>query len=203
MLLYSRVKRLLALFALTVLALSGCRDSKNDSLEFFFTDITGANFARQFELDGPDGQRVSLEDFRNHVVAVFFGFTQCPDVCPTTLADLNVVADLLGEKSDRFKVAFITVDPLRDQPELLRKYVSAFNHNFIGLTGSPEEISRTANEFKVTYQKVKGQSPTTYSVDHTAATFIFDKQGFVRLFVPYGADPSKIAMDIEKLLDID
>ena len=203
MLLYSRVKRLLALFALTVLALSGCRDSKNDSLEFFFTDITGANFARQFELDGPDGQRVSLEDFRNHVVAVFFGFTQCPDVCPTTMADLNVVADLLGEKSDRFKVAFITVDPLRDQPELLRKYVSAFNHNFIGLTGSPEEISRTAKEFKVTYQKVKGQSPTTYSVDHTAATFIFDKRGLVRLFVPYGADPSKIAMDIEKLLDID
>lgn len=203
MLLYSRVKRLLALVALTILALSGCRDSKTDSLEFFFTDITGANFARQFELDGPDGQRVSLEDFRNHVVAVFFGFTQCPDVCPTTLADLNLVADLLGEKSDRFKVAFITVDPLRDQPELLRKYVSAFNHNFIGLTGSPEEISRTANEFKVTYQKVKGQSPTTYSVDHTAATFIFDKQGLVRLFVPYGADPSKIAMDIEKLLDID
>lgn len=203
MLLYSRVKRLLALFALTVLALSGCRDSKNDSLEFFFTDITGANFARQFELDGPDGQRVSLEDFRNHVVAVFFGFTQCPDVCPTTMADLNVVADLLGEKSDRFKVAFITVDPLRDQPELLRKYVSAFNHNFVGLTGSPEEISRTAKEFKVTYQKVKGQSPTTYSVDHTAATFIFDKRGLVRLFVPYGADPSKIAMDIEKLLDID
>ena len=203
MLLYSRVKRLLALFALTVLALSGCRDSKNDSLEFFFTDITGANFARQFELDGPDGQRVSLEDFRNHVVAVFFGFTQCPDVCPTTLADLNMVADFLGEKSDRFKVAFITVDPLRDQPELLRKYVSAFNPNFVGLTGSPEEISRTAKEFKVTYQKVKGQSPTTYSVDHTAATFIFDKQGFVRLFVPYGADPSKIAMDIEKLLDID
>jgi protein SCO1/2 len=203
MLLYSLAKRLFALVAVTILALSGCRDSKNDSLEFFFTDITGANFARQFELDGPDGQRVSLEDFRNHVVAVFFGFTQCPDVCPTTLADLNVVADLLGEKSDRFKVAFITVDPLRDQPELLRKYVSAFNHNFVGLTGSPEEISRTAKEFKVTYQKVKGQSPTTYSVDHTAATFIFDKKGLVRLFVPYGADPSKIAMDIEKLLDID
>jgi protein SCO1/2 len=203
MLFYSRVKRLLTLVALTILALSGCRDSKTDSLEFFFTDITGANFARQFELDGPDGQRVSLEYFRNHVVAVFFGFTQCPDVCPTTLADLNMVADFLGEKSDRFKVAFITVDPLRDQPELLRKYVSAFNPNFVGLTGSPEEISRTAKEFKVTYQKVKGQSPTTYSVDHTAATFIFDKQGLVRLFVPYGADPSKIAMDIEKLLDID
>ena len=200
---YSRVERLLALVAVTMLALSGCRDSKNDSLEFFFTDITGANFARQFELDGPDGQRVSLEDFRNHVVAVFFGFTHCPDVCPTTLADLNVVADLLGEKSDRFKVAFITVDPSRDQPELLKKYVSAFNHNFVGLTGSPEEISRTAKEFRVTYQRVEGQSPTTYSVDHTAATFIFDTQGLVRLFVPYGADPSKIAMDVERLLDLD
>jgi protein SCO1/2 len=134
------------------------------------------------------------------VVAVFFGFTRCPDVCPTTLAELKAVKERLGPDGDRLQVLFITVDPDRDTPELLGRYVPAFDPTFLGLYGDADAIARTAKEFKVFYQKSPGSGPDNYSMDHTAATFIFDPQGRLRLFAKHGMGADALAQDIRLLL---
>ncbi|MCC7082501.1 MAG: SCO family protein [Burkholderiales bacterium] len=167
---------------------------------FRATDITGAEFARRLELSDHHGKVRGLADFRGKVVVVFFGYTHCPDVCPTTLAKLAEVAKSLGGDADKLQVLFITVDPERDTTAVLSRYVPAFDARFIGLTGDPAAIARTAKEFKVIYQKQPGNAPDAYSVDHSSGTFVFDPQGRVRLFVRHDQSVEDLVHDIRLLL---
>lgn len=179
--------------------LSGC-DRGDDAVSFHSADITGADFGRDFALVDHNGNLRQLSDFGGKVVVVFFGFTHCPDVCPTTLAEFNAALQQLGENARRVQVLFITVDPERDTPEVLGPYVSAFNPDFLGLTGTPEQIAGVAREFKIIYRKVDGSRPGSYSVDHSAGTYIFDTAGRLRLYASYGEESAAIASDIQALL---
>lgn len=187
--------RLVALASVALLA--ACRPSVQP---FNNVDITGASYAREFALTDHTGTRRTLADYRGKVVVVFFGFTHCPDVCPTTMADMAEVKRRLGKDGERLQVIFITVDPARDTAELLAQYVPSFDPSFVGLTGTPEEIARTAKEFKVFYQKVPGATPSSYSIDHTAGSFAFDTEGRVRLFLKHGQGVDPIVADLKRLM---
>ena len=191
------MRRLLAVALLAALLAAGC--GKQQAGGFQLTDVTGAPFGKTLELTDHNGQRRTLADFKGKVVAVFFGFTHCPDACPTTMAELAAVAKELGPDASRFQVLFVTVDPARDTPEVLKQYVPAFNPSFLGLSGSPEDISRTAKEFKVYFQKQQ-QPGGNYTLDHSAGTFVFDKQGRLRLFGNYGVGAKPILHDVKVLL---
>jgi protein SCO1/2 len=167
---------------------------------FKSVDITGAAYAREFSLESASGGQRSLADFRGKVVVVFFGYTQCPDVCPTTLADLAEARKRLGAAGDRLQVVFITVDPERDTVALLAQYVPGFDPSFVALRGSAEQTAAAAKEFKVFYQKAAGKTPTSYTVDHTAGAYVFDKEGRVRLFMRHGASVDDIVADLRQLL---
>jgi protein SCO1/2 len=181
--------------ALSVALLAACsRPTFNN------VDITGADFGRDFSLTDHTGTRRTLADYRGKVVAIFFGYTQCPDVCPTTLADMALVKKKLGADGERLQVLFVSVDPERDTREVLAQYVPGFDPSFVGLYGTPEETARTAKEFKVFFQKVAGKTPTSYTVDHTAGTYVFDAEGRIRLFLKYGGDVDLIVADLKKLL---
>ncbi|HUL63843.1 MAG TPA: SCO family protein [Burkholderiaceae bacterium] len=181
-----------------LIALSGCQQQSSQS--FNSVDITGANYAHDFSLTDHNGNKRTLADFRGKVVLVFFGYTQCPDVCPTTMADMAQVKAKLGSAGDKLQVVFISVDPERDTQALLAQYVPSFDRSFIGLYGTPDEIARTAKEFKVIYQKVPGKTPTSYSIDHTAGSYLFDPQGRVRLFVKHSQSIDSIVEDVKRLL---
>jgi protein SCO1/2 len=181
-----------------VALLAACAPAKPG---FQSIDVTGANFGRDLRLTDHNGTSRSLGDFRGKVVALFFGFTRCPDVCPTTLAEMKLVKDKLGEQGARLQVLFVTVDPERDTPELLAQYVPAFDPSFLGLYGDAEATARVAKEFKVFYQKTAGSSPDNYTIDHTAASFIFDPEGRLRLFVRPGLEPDALVKDIRLLLE--
>jgi protein SCO1/2 len=168
---------------------------------FKSVDVTGADFGRELTLTDHTGKTRTLADFKGKVVVVFFGFTQCPDVCPTTLVEMKAVKEKLAKDGERVQVLFVTVDPERDSPELLAKYVPAFDPSFIGLYGDAEATARTAKEFKVFYKKVPGSSPTSYSVDHTAALYIYDPSGRLRLFAKHAQGADALAHDIKLLLD--
>ncbi len=180
-----------------MVCLAGCNPKEP---AFESTDITGAEFGKSFALTDHTGRVRSLEDFRGKVVVVFFGFTQCPDVCPTTLAELASAVKKLGPAGDKVQVLLITVDPERDTPEVLAKYVTAFNPGFLALRGNADETKRVAKEFKVIYQKVAGARPENYSMDHSAGSYIFDQQGRLRLYVGYGRGAEVFARDIGVLL---
>jgi protein SCO1/2 len=167
---------------------------------FKAVDITGAAYAHNFSLNAAGGGRRTLADYRGKVVVVFFGFTQCPDVCPTTLSDLAEVRKRLGADGERLQVVFITIDPERDTAALLSEYVPGFDPTFIGLYGTAEETAMTAKEFKVFYQKVPGKTATSYTMDHTAGAYVFDKDGRVRLFIRHGASVDEITADLRQLL---
>ena len=189
--------RLLSIL-LAGLLLAGC--DKEQGATFKATDITGAELGRELQLTDHNGTPRTLQDFRGKVLVVFFGFTHCPDVCPTTLAELARARQLLGADGERVQVVMVTVDPERDTPELLRQYVTSLDPTFLGLTGDADAIARTAREFKVFYQKSAGASPQTYSVDHSSGTFVFDPAGRVRLLVGYGQGAEVFAHDIGQLL---
>jgi protein SCO1/2 len=182
---------------LAALLLAACAPEKPS---FKSVDVTGAEFGREFALTDHTGKARTLADFKGKVVAVFFGFTRCPDVCPTTLAEMKLVKERLAADGDKLQVLFVTVDPERDTPELLAKYVPAFDPTFLGLRGDAEATARTAKEFKVFYQKSPGSSPDNYSMDHTAATFIYDPQGRLRLFAKHGMGADALTQDIRLLL---
>jgi protein SCO1/2 len=167
--------------------------------KFHFTDITGAEFARRLDLPDVDGKPRSLADWKGKVTVVFFGYTQCPDVCPTTMAELAQIRTMLGSDGDRLQTVFVTIDPERDTPEVLKAYVANFGPNVVALRGNPEQTAAAAKEFKVFYAKVPGKTPGGYTMDHSAASFVFDPSGRVRLFVPYGGDPKLLAADIKLL----
>ncbi|MDO5623283.1 MAG: SCO family protein [Pseudomonadota bacterium] len=172
-----------------------------DKPQFRALDITGADYAKDFSLIDFNGQPRTLADFRGKVVVVFFGFTQCPDVCPTTMAEMARVKQLLDGDGDRLQVLFISIDPERDTPEVLREYMGAFDPGFLGLYAeSPEALAALAKDFKVYYKKVPGSTPETYSMDHTAASYAFDPQGRLRLYMRYGSTPEHMADDVRLLL---
>ena len=162
--------------------------------------MTGSSLGHDFALKDPDGKLRTLADFRGKDVVVFFGYTQCPDVCPATLATLAEAMKKLGPDADRVQVLFVTVDPERDTPELLKQYVPAFDSRFLGLYGDADATARTAKEFKVIYQKVPGPTPGTYTMDHSAGSYVFDPKGRLRLFVSNGQGADVFAHDLRELL---
>lgn len=182
---------------LAALVLAGCETSPP---QFESVDITGADYARDFSLTDQSGKARSLAQFRGKLVVMFFGYTQCPDVCPTTMADLAAVMKDLGPDASRVQVLFVTLDPERDTPTVLSAYVPAFDARFLGLYGSAEQTAAVAREFKVFYQKVDGPTPTSYTLDHTAGCYVFDPAGHVRLFMRNAEKPSAMLHDMKILL---
>ena len=190
------MRRFLAV-ALLAMLVAAC--GKQAGPQFQLTDVTGASFGKALELTDHNGQRRTLADFRGKVVVLFFGFAHCPDACPTTMAELATVARELGPDAARLQVLFVTVDPERDTPEVLKQYVPSFNPSFLGLYGTIEETTRAAKEFKVFFQKQQ-QPGGSYTIDHSAGTFVLDKEGRLRLFASYGAGAKPLLHDIRLLL---
>ena len=194
------MRRLLAI-ALVIVAASlvgGC-ERPDTPEKFRLTDVTGANFGKELALTDHNGRHRTLADFRGKVVVLFFGFIHCPDVCPTTLAELAQVARELGPDAGKMQVLFVTVDPERDTPDLLRQYVPSFYPDFLGLYGDAAATARAAKEFKIFYQK-QPQPGGGYSMDHSAGTYVIDQQGRLRLFAQYGAGAPALLHDIRILL---
>jgi len=194
---------LMLLFAVGLL-LSGCHDKSAATSPpppaFTNTDITGIDYAQDFSLKDFNGKLRTLADFKGKAVVIFFGYTQCPDVCPTTLSDLATAMKQLGPLSDKVQVLFITVDPERDTPQLLSKYMPSFDPRFLGLSGDAAATEKVAKDFKVYYQKVPGKEPGSYSMDHSAGLYLYDPQGRIRLFARSGQGPDAIAHDLKILL---
>lgn len=191
---------LAALLALAVVACDRAPSPEPPALAFKATDITGAPWGKDFRLTDHNGRDRTLADFRGNIVAIFFGYTHCPDVCPTTLSDFALALRELGESGKRVQVLFVTVDPDRDTPELLAKYVPSFNPGFLGMYTDPVSLTALAKDFKVVYQKNTTSGTKSYLIDHTAGTYVFDANGQLRLLVPYGTGPKDIAHDLRMLL---
>jgi len=164
------------------------------------TDITGAEYGKSFQLTDHTGKARTLADFSGKAVVIFFGFTNCPDVCPTTLAGMRAAMEKLGDDAKRVQVLFVTIDPERDTQALLAQYVPSFDPSFLGLYGDADATARVAKEFKVFYQKVPGTTPGSYTMDHSAGSYVFDPQGRLRLYIRHGANPDDIASDLKRLL---
>jgi protein SCO1/2 len=164
------------------------------------TDVTGLDYAKGFSLTDHTGKPRTLADYKGKVAIVFFGYTQCPDVCPTTMAEMASVMQKLGPQADQVQVLFITLDPERDTPQLLASYVPAFDKRFVGLYGTPEQTAKTAKDFKVFYSKVPGKEPGSYTIDHMAGSYVFDKDGRLRLFIRHGVAADSIVHDVRQLL---
>jgi len=192
--------RAFARFAVILCAALAATACGPDAPKFKASDVTGTAYGRGFELLDHTGKPRTLVDYRGKAVVLFFGYTQCPDVCPTTLSELAEAMKRLGPDADHVQVLFVTIDPERDTPALLAQYVPAFDPRFVGLYGDAEATARTAKEFKVIYQKQPGTTPGTYSMDHSAGTFIFDPQGKLRLYVGYGQGPDVFVHDLKELL---
>jgi protein SCO1/2 len=180
-----------------VAALAGCAESKP---QFKAVDITGADYARDFALPDTDGRMRSIKDFAGKAVVVFFGYTQCPDVCPTTLGEIAQAKKLLGADGAKVQGVLVTVDPERDTPEILKAYVGNFGNDFVALRGTPEQTAQVAKDFKVYYKKSEGKTPGSYFMDHSAASYIYDTQGRLRLYSRYGSGPQALADDLKLLL---
>lgn len=189
--------RLTVFLALLSAALSACSPS---GPKFNNADITGADYGKDFSLTDHTGRPRTLADFRGKVVLLFFGYTRCPDVCPTTLGELKLALKQLGEDAKRVQVLFITLDPERDTASLLAQYVPAFDPGFLGMYGDVQTTVKTAKDFKVFFQKVPGSQPDNYTMDHTAGSYVFDPQGRLRLFVRHGGRIDPLAADLRTLL---
>lgn len=191
-------RTLLALGVVSALAvLSGCGQDKP---AFKGVDITGADYAQGFSLSDQDGQLRSLKDFAGKTVVVFFGFTQCPDVCPTALQEIAQAQQLLGADGAKLQGIFITVDPERDTPELLKAYVANFGTDFVALRPSLEQLPKVTKDFKIYYKKVEGKTPTSYTLDHSAGSFMFDPKGRIRLYNRHASGAETLAADVKILL---
>lgn len=188
--------RTLALPLLAVGLIAGCTPPEP---VFKSTDITGAEYGKRFALTDHTGKERTLADFKGKVVTVFFGYTQCPDVCPTALSSMSSVMQALGPDADRVQVIFVTVDPERDTQELLAEYVPVFDARFLGMYGSLEKIAEIAKDFRVFYRK-SGDLAGHYTIDHTAGTYVFGPDGRLRLYMKHAEDPMVIAADIRALL---
>jgi protein SCO1/2 len=186
------------LVALVFVLLSGCGGPSGAPEKFLTTDVTGADFARDFSLTDHNGKSRSLADFKGRVVVVFFGFTHCPDICPTTLGELALALKKMGADAKDIQVLFVTIDPERDTQQALAQYVTTFDPGFLGLRGSPEETQAIAKEFKVVSQKQGAGA--SYSMDHSAGAYLFDPRGRLRLYATPGQKADALAHDIKLLL---
>jgi len=173
--------------------------SPEGKLQFKSIDLTGADYATGFSLADQNGQQRSMKDFAGKVVIVFFGFTQCPDVCPTTMVELAQIKKTMGTDGDKLQVVFITVDPERDTPELLKAYMGNFDPTFIALRPTMDQLPQVAKDFKIYYKKVEGKTPGSYSVDHSAGSYVYDPKGNIRLYSRYGNDPQGLTSDFRLL----
>ena len=187
------------LLAATALLLGGCSDSSKPG--FSAIDLTGADYAKDFTLTDHNGQARTLKDFQGKIVVVFFGYTQCPDVCPTSLTELAAVKKLLGPDGAKLQGLFVTIDPERDTPEVMKSYMSNFDPTFLALyAAGPDKLAAVAKDYKVYYKKVEGKTPTSYTMDHSAGMYIYDTQGRLRLYSRYGSGAGALASDIKLLL---
>jgi protein SCO1/2 len=186
---------MLSLIGMSLLACSPNQNFKN-------VDITGSKaFGSEFNLLDPDGKVRTLAEFKGKAVVMFFGYTQCPDVCPTTLMEMQQAIALLGPRADQVQVLFVTVDPERDTAVILKQYVPAFDASFLGLRPADElALEKVAKDFKIYYKKVPGTSPGSYTMDHTAGSYAFDPQGNLRLFIKHAQGPEILAHDLKELL---
>lgn len=176
---------------------SACTEKK---VEFRGVDVTGAEYARDLPLTDHNGQARRMADFAGKVVVVFFGFTQCPDVCPTSMQELAEVKKMLGADGDRLQGIFVTVDPDRDTPEVLKAYMANFDPTFLALRGTPEQLAAVAKDFKIYYKKVDGKTPTSYTMDHSAGSYVYDTAGRLRVYNRYGSGAQALASDVKALL---
>ncbi len=191
------LSRRVALTAMLVCGLAACSAEK---VAFKGIDITGAEYARQLSLPDTSGKPRVLNEFKGKVVVVFFGYTQCPDVCPTTLAEIAEVKSKLGADGDKVQPILVTVDPERDTPEVLSAYAASFGRDVVALRGSLEQTRAAAKEFKVFYAKVPGKTEGSYTMDHTAGSYVFDTQGRIRLFIRHGGGVDAMASDLKQLI---
>jgi protein SCO1 len=188
----------LGLLSLLIVGLLGCSPKPS----FKNVDITGSTaFANDFSLLDTNGNIKTMADYKGKVVVVFFGFTQCPDVCPTTLTEMEDALKLLGPKADKVQVIFITVDPERDTASVLAQYVPAFNPRFIGLRPADEAgLEKVAKDFRIYYKKVPGSKPGSYTMDHSAGSYVFDQNGQLRLYIKHAQGPEVLAHDLKAIL---
>lgn len=191
-------RQFLGLLAATALAALGACSLEKPA--FKGVDITGADYAKDFALADQHGQTRSMKDFAGKVVVVFFGYTQCPDVCPTTLQELLEVQRMLGADGAKVQPVFITVDPERDTAELLKAYMANFDPSFVALRPTPEQLQPLLKDFKIYAKKVEGKTATSYTMDHSAQSYVYDAQGRLRLYNRYGSGPQALADDIKLIL---
>lgn len=177
--------------------LTGCFEKKPT---FRGVDVSQMDYASELPLTDHNGQVRRLQDFRGKVVVVFFGYTQCPDVCPTSLQELAQVKQALGAQGQYLQGIFVTVDPERDTPELLKAYMANFDASFLALRGTPEQLSAVAKDFKIYYKKVEGSTPTSYTMDHSAGSYVYDTQGKLRVYHRYGSGVQALTEDVRALL---
>lgn len=178
------------------LLLTACKDKP----AFRGVDLTGVNYAQDFALTDHNGQARTLADFRGKVVVMFFGYTQCPDVCPTSMMELAQVKQMLGGDGDKLQGLFVTLDPERDKPEMLKAYMANFDPSFLALYTSLDKLPALAQEFKIFYRKVPGKTPTSYTLDHTAGSYLYDPTGHLRVMSRYGSGAQALADDVKLLL---
>jgi protein SCO1/2 len=189
----------LTLAASAALALGAC--SERGQPAFHSIDLTGADYAKDFDLQDFNGQPRTLKDYRGKIVVIFFGYTQCPDVCPTSLGELAAAKKLLGADGEKLQGLFVSVDPERDTPEVLKAYMAHFDPSFVALyASSPDKLAELAKHYKVYYKKVEGKTPSSYTMDHSAGMYIYDTQGRLRLYARYGSGAEALAADIKRLL---
>lgn len=195
-------RRCLISLALSSALLAACSDKPADATASSFSgiDITGADYATGFSLTDHNGQPRTLADFKGKAVVIFFGYTQCPDVCPTSMSELAQAKQLLGKDGDKLQGLFVSVDPERDTPEVMKAYMASFDPGFLALYASPDKLPEVAKSFRIYYKKVEGKTPTSYTMDHAAGSYVYDAQGRVRLYHRYGSGAQALADDIKKLL---
>ncbi len=198
----SLLRRGCLVLALSGLLLTACSDKPADATASGFSsiDITGADYATGFSLTDHDGKLRTLADFQGKVVVVFFGYTQCPDVCPTSMSELAEAKRLLGADGERLQGLFVSVDPERDTPEVMKAYMASFDPGFLALYAAPDALPALAKSFRIYYKKVDGKTPTSYTMDHSAGSYVYDTQGRVRLYTRYGSGAQALASDVKKLL---
>ena len=191
------MKKIVLLF-LILICLVSCQNSNQQT--FVGTDISSVRMDTTFSLKDFNGRIRTLEDFKGKVVVLFFGFTHCPDICPTTMTDLKKTMVLLKDKASAVQVIFITLDPVRDTEDVLKKFIPTFNSSFLGLTGTENDIDKVANQLKIFNKKVNDGSKAGYTIDHSAGLYVIDKKGSIKLHISNGQKPEDLASDLAKLI---
>lgn len=194
------IRRVALTLCAALLLLAGCDKAAAPAAPFKGVDITGADYGRDFPMPDLDGRPRGVADFKGKVTVVFFGYTQCPDVCPTTMSELAAVKKQLGADGDKLQAVFVTIDPERDTAEILKAYMGSFDPSFVALRGTPEQTLALAKSFKAFFRKVPGKEPGSYTMDHTAGAYVYDPQGRLRLFVRYGQPVEAWVSDLKQLL---